>query len=167
MDTQDIILNLNREEINLYNPYYCSIFSYSMILSYEKYNQGGIDTTVFLLALPLIMNKEIILNMPYTSKTTFLTWLDENQWILVDFDKKIAGFMDVSLITLRTLLSYDLITLSKNGKITVNQENKMPSIKAENKGDSYNLKIKAANIIGKWFAQNSSPSLFKSFGIQP
>lgn len=167
MDTQDILLNLNREEINLYNPYYCSIFSHSMILSYEKYNQDGIDTTAFLLALPLIMNKEIILNMPYTSKTTLLTWLDENQWVLVDFDKKVAGFMDVSLITLRTLLSYDLIIISKNGKISLNQKNKMPSIKAVNKGDSYNLKIKTANTLGKWFAQNSSPSLFKLFGIQP
>lgn|GEM_PF-4011673 len=59
---------LSREELNLFNPYYCSVLLYNLLNTEESKDNDGLDCSLLFLTLPLIMSREVNECMPYTKK---------------------------------------------------------------------------------------------------
>lgn len=159
---------LSREELNLFNPYYCSVLLYNLLNTEESKGNDGLDCSLLFLTLPLIMSREVNECMPYTKKTTLYTWLDDNPWILVRFDERVKYYFDLSLLALKILRDYKIVNISLSGRVILNPERKLPSsAKLLKQSNNFDKHLKTASLLGNWFSSHTTSSIYTAFGVQP
>lgn len=142
----------NRSQIaaNLLNPAFCGEILRRTIAAYNN-NEENIKFPFSLLCLilPILLHKKTRENMPKRSNTYFHYWVDENEFLFIDFAYRVKELNPFTKESLMFLLSHNAAKINNDGKIEIlNYRRKEPKGKSSEEVISI---FKKADLLGKWF----------------
>tara|TARA_B110000211_G_C13664394_1_gene371652 strand:+ start:149 stop:580 length:432 start_codon:yes stop_codon:yes gene_type:complete len=115
----DLDSQLTEEEFNLYNPAYCGYLLYSFIKSHKSHSEQAIHCGLIYLILPIVLTKEILVKLPRSSKSSFISWVSDNEGALIGFPQRTQSFLEISLSAQDFLIENELIYITEDGFIGV------------------------------------------------
>ena len=140
----------SRIAANLLNPAFCGEIIRRTISAYNKNEENKrFPFSLLYLILPILLHKKTRDNMPQRSSTYFHHWVDENEFLFIDFAYRVRELVPFSKESLMFLLSHNAAKIDDNGKIEiVDYRKKVPGGDFAEEVQSI---YKKADLLGKWF----------------
>ena len=135
---------------NLLNPAFCGEIIRRTIAAYNN-NEEEIRFPFSLLhlVLPIILHKKTRENMPQRSSTYFHSWVDENEYLFIDFACRVKELMPYTNESLKFLLLHNVANIDDHGKIEIVQYTRRNP--TGDHSDEVKMIYKKAELLGKWF----------------
>lgn len=148
---------------NLLNTAFCALVINECIKGYNKSNKE-IPYPLIFLVLPIVLHAETRKIMPRSTRTQMFNWLEENQFLKIDFGRRTRGFLSHTRDAVQFLLKEGVIEINTGGRISIKSE-----LKNKKSGSTEVVEIKKkALFLGKWFSQlNDTKSIYYFWGIKP
>jgi hypothetical protein len=135
---------------NLLNPAFCGEVIRRTITSYnDNNNNEKFPFSLLFLILPIVLHKKTRENMPIRSSTYFHSWVEENEFLFIDFAERIKQLNPFTKESLMFLLKYNAANITDDGLIEINSY-KRKTPKGENTREVIEIYHKA-ELLGKWF----------------
>lgn len=162
-----IIDTLTREEFNLYNSFYCGYLIYKTLDAQKKHHGNGLECSLLFLVLPMVMTKSVTETLPATIRTSFYSWIMDNQWVSVNLAERVYSYIDISNNALKLLLDFKVVTMDENGVISLNSGVDLKEPSVFKRSTYIPQQIKATKYFSKWFSENTPASIYTVLGIKP
>ena len=134
---------------NLLNPAFCGEILRRAIVSYNENEENMLfPFSLLYLILPIILHKKTRDNMPQRSSTYFHHWVNENEYLFIDFAGRVKELLPYTKESLMFLLLHNAVEISDNGEIQVNKLSKKLPV-GENVEEIRTI-YKKAELLGKW-----------------
>jgi len=147
---------------NLLNPAFCGEVIRRTIVSYNRNGDDeGFPFSLLFLILPLVLHKKTRENMPMRSSTYFHSWVEENEFLFIDFAARVRELNPFTRESLLFMLLHDAADITIDGKITIR-----PYRKIRPRGENLNEVIeiyKKAELLGKWFRRTGNEQTIYMF----
>jgi hypothetical protein len=151
---------------NLLNPAFCGEVIRRTILSYNTTNEiSKFPFSLSFIVLPLVLHKKTRGHMPRSTATYFHSWIEEHEFLLIDFSSRTEQLLPYTKEALLFLYHYRAIEIGAN-EITVTN-NKKKSINDEHAQEVNDI-YKKAEFLGKWMKQTGNEqTIYMFLKIQP
>lgn len=147
---------------NLLNPAFCSEVIRRTIISYNDNNDDEIfPFSLLFLILPIVLHKKTREHMPIRSSTYFHSWVEENEFLFIDFAKRVKDLNPFTKETISFMLQHNVADITDDGKITIR-----PYRKKSLRGEKFNEIIeiyKKAELLGKWLRKTGNEQTIYMF----
>lgn len=87
--------------------------------------------------------------MPQRSSTYFHSWVDENEYLFIDFACRVKELMPYTNESLKFLLLHNVANIDDHGKIEIVQYTRRNP--TGDHSDEVKMIYKKAELLGKWF----------------
>lgn len=135
---------------NLLNPAFCGEVIRRTIISYnDNENNEMFPFSLSFLILPIVLHKKTREHMPMRSSTYFHSWVEENEFLFIDFVQRVRELNPFSKECMLFLLQHKAAEITEEGKITIK-----PYRKRTPRGENINEIVeiyRKAELLGKWF----------------
>jgi hypothetical protein len=158
-----------KELANLLNPAFCCSVLTSSIVGYNSNVQNsGMPFSLSFMALPIVLHKSTRELIPRSSKTSMISWLQDNPSIKIKYYERVLSLKPFTKEALVFGYVYQWISLNKKGKLQSNF--------GENKINYFLRKVdievkdcmQRSRILGKMFAKAGSlNNIMDMWGIDP
>lgn len=148
---------------NLLNPAFCgevirrTIWGYNSITDNEK-----IPFSLLSLILPIVLHKETREKMPLRSSTYFHSWVEENEYLFIDFANRVKQLQPYSKESIMFLLNYNSITITDSGTIDIIEPYRKKTLKGYSLEEVKQILVKA-ELLGRWFRLTGNPQTIYMF----
>lgn len=130
---------------NLLNPAFCGEVLLNTINSYNDNDEGiKFPFSLVYLVLPFVLHKKTRMLMPRTTRSHFYNWIQENEFLFIDFAERTKELLPFSKETIIFLLQNNVINITDNGCIEIISK---PQKTKEELSDIFNK----AKLLGKLF----------------
>lgn len=147
---------------NLLNPAFCGEVIRRTIISYNDNNDDEIfPFSLLFLILPIVLHKKTREHMPIRSSTYFHSWVEENEFLFIDFAKRVKDLNPFTKETISFMLQHNVADITDDGKIIIR-----PYRKKSLRGEKFNeiIKIyKKAELLGKWLRKTGNEQTIYMF----
>ncbi|MPL70223.1 hypothetical protein SDC9_15978 [bioreactor metagenome] len=135
---------------NLLNPAFCGEVIRRTIVSYNNNDENQkFPFSLSFLILPIVLHKKTREHMPMRSSTYFHSWVEENEFLFIDFAERVRELNPFSKESILFLLQHEAVEITEKGEFTVRPyRNKKP--KGENIDEIIDI-YRKAELLGKWF----------------
>ena len=151
---------------NLLNPAFCGEIMRRFI---KAYNDKSEEQTSFLLCfivLPILLHKDTREQLPKTTNTHLLTWIDSKDALFMDFPNRVKNMKAYTKETLMFLLSQQAIIFNAESKIEATTFRKK-KFNGEETEEAEEI-LKKAEFLGKWLTKAEDiKTLFSFLRITP
>ncbi len=135
---------------NLLNPAFCGEIIRRTIVAYNNNEENAkFPFSLLYLILPILLHKKTRENMPQRSSTYFHYWVDENEFLFIDFAYRVKELIPYTKESLIFLLSHNAAKIDDNGKIEITQYTRRKPTGEHS--DEVRSIYKKADLLGKWF----------------
>lgn len=135
---------------NLLNPAFCGEVIRRTIASYNSNEDNEVfPFSLLFLILPIVLHKKTREHMPMRSSTYFHSWVDENEFLFIDFAERVKELNQFSKESMLFLLQQTAAEITEEGKIIIK-----PYRKKKPKGANINEIVeifRKAELLGRWF----------------
>jgi hypothetical protein len=157
------------EVANLLNPAFCGRLIYSAVKTHQADNESPMAYSIAFLVLPLALHactREAIIKRTIRH---FEVWIDENQEIKIGLAVRARSLVPFARETLAFLLQTGaLIIRESDAALLIGRPLRPIRRPLFPQSDETKACIKAAGILGKWFARVNSPAaIYASLGLMP
>jgi len=134
---------------NLLNPAFCGEVLRRTVVSYNDNEDNELfPFSLVFLILPIVLHKKTRENMPIRSSTYFHSWVEEHEFLFIDFSERVIQLNPFTKESFLFLLQHEAAHITDNGKIEIKSyRKKIP--KGENSGEIIEIFQKAERL-GKW-----------------
>lgn len=134
---------------NLLNPAFCGEVIRRTISSYNDNEDNELfPFSLVFLILPIVLHKKTRENMPMRSSTYFHSWVEEHEFLFIDFAERANQLNPFTKESLLFLLQHEAVNIANDGKITINPYRKKTP-KGENLDEIMEIYHKT-ELLGKW-----------------
>jgi hypothetical protein len=134
---------------NLLNPAFCGEVIRRTVASYNDNEEDAkFPFSLLFLILPIVLHKNTRENMPVRSSTYFHSWVEENEFLFIDFAERVRQLNPFTRESLMFLLKYNAANITNDGLIEINPYRKKTP-KGENLGEVIEI-YRKAELLGKW-----------------
>lgn len=135
---------------NLLNPTFCGEVIRRTITSYNNNdtNQKFPFSLVHLI-LPIVLHKKTRECMPSSTRTYFHSWVDDNEFLFIDFATRVKNMNPFTNESLIFLMKHDAADITDYGEITIKEYRKKTPVASSTA--EINQIFKKAELLGKWF----------------
>lgn len=148
-----VLTNWNNRSVisaNLFNPAFCGEVLRRAIDGYNQNEQESkMPYSLFCLVLPIVLHKGTRENMPTRSNTYFHSWVNNHEYLFIDFAERVRQLLPYSREALMFLLKQKVLEIDEAGQLFIIQ----PYRKKNPKGiDVEEVKqiLRKAELLGKW-----------------
>ena len=157
----------SNEEFCLFNPAYCGYLLYSAINEYQLKSNTELPCCMVYLFLPLIMTKHIAISFPRSFKTSFMSWVNDNQVCTLDLNERIGDYFEVTQRGVDFLIDLNVITISEIGNISIAFSDIPHNPSFFKKSDTMKSHLASAKLLGKWFTNYQPATIYSILGVKP
>ena len=163
----NLLSEMTNEEFRLFNPAYCGYLLYSTITEYQLSSNKALPCSLVYLILPMIMTKYIADSFPRDIRTSFISWSNDNQHCISDFDSRVADYFEVTQSAVDFLVEFKVISISEFGgiSIAISDITRNPSFFKQS--PSMISHLSRAKFLGKWFSNYPPATVYSFLGIKP
>jgi hypothetical protein len=134
---------------NLLNPAFCGEVLRRTISSYNDNEDNELfPFSLVFLILPIVLHKKTRENMPMRSSTYFHSWVEEHEFLFIDFAERVNQLNPFSKESLLFLLQHEAASITNDGKINIGLYRKKTP-KGENPDEILDI-YRKAELLGKW-----------------
>lgn len=151
---------------NLFNPAFCGEVLRRTIESYNQNSSSKFPYSLSFIILPIILHKNTREEMPLKSSSHFHIWVNEHEYLFIDFIERAKSLLPYTKEALLFLLAHNAVFINEEGNIEV-----YPYRKKNPSGDSIDeikeiyAKVK---LLGKWLSLTGNvQSIFAFLKIKP
>jgi hypothetical protein len=157
------------EVANLLNPAFCGHLIYSSVQAHQTENSKPMPYAVAFLVLPLALHattREAILRAVIRH---FEVWIDSNQEIKIGLGCRVRSLVPFARETLAFLLQTGALEIQESdAALLIGKRLRQMRGRLFPPSDETKACIKAAAVLGKWFARVNSPAtIYASLGLVP
>ncbi len=157
------------EVANLLNPAFCGRLIYSSVQAHQTENDRPMPYTVAFLVLPLALHaatREAIIKAIIRH---FEVWIDANQEIKIGLAVRARSLVPFARETLAFLLQTGALEIRESdAALLIGKRLRQMRGRLFPPSDETKACIRAAGILGKWFARVNSPAtIYASLGLMP
>ena len=135
---------------NLLNPAFCGEVIRRTITSYNDNEDNEVfPFSLLFLILPIVLHKKTREHMPMRSSTYFHSWVEENEFLFIDFAERVRELNPFSKESMLFMLQHEAADITEEGKITI-RPYRRKVLKGENLDEITEI-YKKAELLGKWF----------------
>lgn len=147
---------------NLLNPAFCGEVLLNTINSYNDNKEGSkFPFSLVYLVLPFVLHKKTRMLMPRTKRSHFYNWIQENEFLFIDFAERTKELLSFSKETIIFLLQNNVIKITDNGCIEIISK---PQKAKEELSDIFNK----AKLLGKLFySTGNEDTIYMFLKIRP
>jgi len=151
---------------NLLNPAFCGEILRRFIKSYNDKSEQNTPFLLCFIVLPILLHKETRDNLPKTTATHLLTWIDGNDVIFMNFPGRARDMHNYTKEALMFLLSLKLIRFQDKSEIITEKFTKKSLEGTET--EEVEQIFKQAEFLGRWLAKTRDiKTLFTFLRIKP
>lgn len=156
------------EEANLFNPAYCATLLAVVTKEYAKKTECPLPFALAFLVLPIVLHEKTREELPHSTITALLPWLQEHKPVLVGFSQRVARLRPATQEAVmfgitHGALSFDGPALQVTGKYKAPTSARTDMFTKETIDT-----VEAAGFIGRWFANAGTIStIYAAWGITP
>ncbi|SBV91097.1 conserved hypothetical protein [uncultured Dysgonomonas sp.] len=135
---------------NLLNPAFCGEVIRRTIASYNNNEDNEVfPFSLLFLILPIVLHKKTREHMPMRSSTYFHSWVEENEFLFIDFAERVRELNPFSKESMSFMLQHGAAEITEDGKITIRPYRKKTP-RGENIDEIIEI-YRKAELLGKWF----------------
>lgn len=151
---------------NLLNPAFCGEILRRFIKAYNDNSENKTSFLLCFIVLPIVLHKETREQLPKTTNTHLLTWIDSKDALFIDFPNRVRDMKPYTNESLMFLLNQQAIIFNKESKIeTVTFRKK--KFNGEGTAEAEEI-LKKAEFLGKWLTKaDDIKTLFSFLRITP
>lgn len=152
---------------NLLNPAFCGEVIRRTIARFND-NEKDMNFPFILsfLILPIVLHKRTRAKMPMRSSTYFHSWVEENEYLFIDYAERARQMMPYGREAISFLILQKAIFIEDDGTISIYKYKKITP-KGEN-SEEINEIYKKAELLGKWLRLTGNPqTIFMFLKIRP
>lgn len=149
----------------LLNPAFCSSLLYAAILEYENKSGRSMPFPLIYLILPLVLHKRT--RERINSKTKLLNWIQANQELLIMFQARARGLVEITNESIEFLLCSGMVQLSDIGEIeSMSRRQKLSNLEFLN--EEIKQCVLKAKHVARWFWGAGTPeNVYSCLGVRP
>lgn len=151
---------------NLLNPAFCGEILRRFIKAYNDKSENEVSFLLCFIVLPIVLHKETREQLPKTTNTHLLTWIDSKDALFIDFPNRTKDMNAYTKEALMFLLNQKAIIFNDKSKIeTITFRKKKFS--GEDTQEAEEI-LKKAEFLGKWLVKAEDiKTLFSFLRITP
>ncbi|WP_273445213.1 three component ABC system middle component [Neolewinella agarilytica] len=159
----------NRSEIsaNLFNPAFLS--EITRIFGKEYLSNTDDDRFTFeqiIIALPIILDKQLRESLPKTKATKFHEWIQINGHLIANFDKKVEAILPYIRESVVFSVNHEIYSIDEFGTFELLRTRKPRYWRGML--EETEAIFKAAKFLGRWFTEFPKPRvIFALLGVKP
>lgn len=163
----NLLSDMSNEEFCLFNPAYCGYLLYSAINEYQLKSNKELPCSMVYLFLPLIMTKHIAISFPRSPRTSFMSWVNNNQAYTLNLNERVGGYFEVTQRAIDFLIDFNVITISERGNISIVFSDIPSNPSFCKKSDTMKSHLASAKLLGKWFTNYQPATVYSILGVKP
>lgn len=157
------------EEAYLFNPAFLGSLMFEFVKAFQRERSMGAPITFLPVALALTLHCESRSRLPSSTVSSLYQWVQDNEDLLVGFDKRIVGLMPYLKEALRFSLKQGSLNFSEGHHVVTG--NTRAHFTASFKRDAtqeVEQTIDKAKFISRWFLKSGSESsILSCWGVRP
>tara|TARA_R110002012_G_scaffold60274_5_gene157581 strand:- start:3081 stop:3575 length:495 start_codon:yes stop_codon:yes gene_type:complete len=151
---------------NLLNPAFCGEILRRFIKAYNDKSDNQTSFILCFIVLPIVLHKETREQLPKTTNTHLLTWIDSKDALFIDFPNRVRDMKAYTKETLMFLLNQQAIIFNNESRIETTTFRKKKFI-GEDTEEAEEI-LKKAEFLGKWLTKAEDiKTLFSFLRITP
>jgi hypothetical protein len=160
--------NRSIEEAHLLNPAFCCTVLTSTIIGYQTVQPDGIPFALTFIVLPLVLHKTTREALPRTTRTSMITWLDDNAELRIGFADRV---INLKPYTQEAILFGDFHNwLNLDNGVCISSSKTYSNIDQilRKLSDEPKECVRRARVVGKWLGKTGSATFtLNLWGIIP
>lgn len=151
---------------NLLNPAFCGEIMRRFIKAYNDKSDNQTSFILCFIVLPIVLHKETREQLPKTTKTHLLTWIDSKDALFINFPDRVRDMKAYTKETLIFLLNQQAIIFNNESRIETTTFRKK-RFSGEDTEEVEEI-LKKAEFLGKWLTKvEDIKTLFSFLRITP
>ena len=151
---------------NLLNPAFCGEILRRFIKGYNDKSENEVSFLLCFIVLPIVLHKETREQLPKTTNTHLLTWIDSKDALFIDFPDRAKDMKEYTKEALMFLLNQKAIIFNDKSKIETMSFRKK-KFSGEDTQEAEEI-LKKAEFLGKWLVKAEDiKTLFSFLRITP
>lgn len=156
------------EEANLFNPAYCATLLAASTKDYVKKANGPLPFALAFLVLPIVLHEKTREELPHSTITTLLPWLQEHKTVLVGFSQRVAGLRPATQEAVMFGMRQGALALDGPALKTTSKYKAPTATRTVMFTKETTETVEAAAFIGRWFANAGTTStIYAAWGVAP
>ena len=153
------------ETKHLLNPAFCSSLLYAAIIEYENKSGRPMPFPLFYLILPLVLHKRT--REKINSRTKLLNWTQANQELLIMFQARTRGLVEITNESIEFLLCSGMVQLSDIGEI-VSMSYKQKQSDLDYMNEEIKQCVLKSKHVARWFIEaGTTENIYACLGVRP
>lgn len=156
----------SEEKANL-NPAFCAEIIGRAVCEYHQARTLPLNLAVSFLILPLTLHHTTRRTLPRRASVAFASWIANNNPLLAELPRRMIRLRPITREALIFALSNDLLAF-QDGGIVPGERPILPRVKVAPTTDDADDIRKTANMLGRWFSNQSSQlTILRGMGVAP
>lgn len=152
---------------NLLNPAFCGEVIRRTVWAFNKNSEDKIPYSLLFLILPIVLHKQTREKMPIRSSTYFHSWVDCNEYLFIDFAKRVRLLKPYTKESIMFLLKYKVISILDDGKFEIVDPYRKRYPEGEFTDEVYQI-LKKAELLGRWLSlTGNAQTIYMFLKIKP
>jgi hypothetical protein len=156
------------EQSNLFNPAFMATLLWRMVDDYSRKSRGPMPLALGFLLPAIVLHRRTRHDLPGTTVTSLLPWLQEHREHLVTFSGRVRKMKPLTQEGLMFGLLQDCLALNSEGLFKGRQRLSPTTIKKLDLTDEARSCIERSAFLGRWFADAGTPAtILAAWGVAP
>lgn len=156
------------EEANLFNPAYCATLLGVAVKDFSKKTGAPFPFALAFLVLPVVLHEQTRVELPHSTITNLLPWLQEHRKVLVGFSQRVSGLRPVTQEALMFGIRQGALALSGAAIETTKKYRAPSAARTDMFTKETTDSVDAAAFLGRWFANAGTTStIYAAWGVTP
>lgn len=156
------------EEANLFNPAYCATLLAVATKDYAKKADRPLPFALSFLILPISMHEKTREELPHSTITALLPWLQEHKKVLVGFSQRVSALMPATQEAIMFGIRQGILALEGPALNTTSKYKAPTPARTEMFMKETTDTVEAAAFLGRWFANAGTTStIYAAWGVAP
>ena len=156
------------EEANLFNPAYCATLLAVASKDYAKKTERPLPFALALLILPIVLHEKTREELPHSTITALMPWLQKHKPVLVGFNQRVAGLRPATQEAVMFGISQGALILDGAALKTTSKYIAPTPARTDMFTKETTDTVEAAGFLGRWFANAGTTStIYAAWGVSP
>jgi hypothetical protein len=157
------------EEANLFNPAFCATLLAEATDNFTKKANRQFPFALSFLVLPIVLHQGTREELPLSTITSLLPWIQNNRAQLVEFPVRVMRLREITRESILFAVQHGTLTLTEQGDLAIGPKRLSAT---EKRTTLFTNEVRdcvaRAGFIGRWFAAAGTTStIFAAWGITP
>jgi hypothetical protein len=155
------------EEANLFNPAFCAALLFRAADGFTKKTHRPLPFALAFLVLPIVLHKRTRTNLPGSTITSILSWIQEHRDLVVGFATRAQHTRGITREAILFGVAHQILTFTDEGELATKRRLSLEKGMELFTNETQECVDRAA-FIGRWFgAAGTTEAVYSAWGVSP